>query len=275
MTVGSAGGSPTRRLSNAPNNWVEWLRARQPEGSWRRRLYDRLVVPVGDPSEFTGDEESLAQELTPNTGDPGRDNERATELLAEAQAIYERAEERAAGAQTRATTLQGAVAIAASLLLAGAALVLDQTELQGAGWRAAFAAMLFAVTASLVMCGVRALSATSTIHAWHRPTAGEIVNRAKLDAPQAKAKLAAETLVDYSYNTKIAAWKVAYLGAAAWWFRVALACLLGLALLVGVYAVAGNSNEATKTTSAITTPRLFPRAGMHPFRPRQFGPRQH
>ena len=107
MTVGSAEGSPNQRLSNAPNNWVEWLRARQPEGSWRRRLYDRLVVPVGDPSEFTGDEESLAQELTPNTGDPGRDNERATELLAEAQAIYERAEERATGAQTRATTLQG------------------------------------------------------------------------------------------------------------------------------------------------------------------------
>jgi len=224
------------QVSNAPANWVEWLRARQPEGSLRRRFYDRVALPVGEPTEFTEGEEELAQELTPNTGDPKKDNERATELLAEAQAIYERAENRAAGAQERATTLQGAVAIAASLLLAGAALVVGQTTLEGSCWRGAFAAVLFAVTASLVMCGLRALSATSTIHRWHRPTAGEIVGRAGLGAPEAKARLAAETLVDYSYNTKIAAWKVAYLGAAAWWFRVALVFLVALAALVSVYA---------------------------------------
>jgi hypothetical protein len=200
-------------------------------------LFDRVALPVDEPTEFTGDEEELARELTPKSGDPERDEDRATELLAEARAIYESAEKRAAGAQERATTLQGAVAIAASLLLAGAALVVGQTALEGSGWRAAFAVALFAVTASLVMCGLRALSATSTIHRWHRPTPKEIEVRATLGGPEAKARLAAETLVDYSYNTRIAAWKVAYLGAAAWWFRVALAFLLVLALLVSIYAI--------------------------------------
>lgn len=159
----------------------------------------------------------------PQTGHRERDEQGAAEILAEAREIYDRAEERAAGATTRATTLQGAVAIAGSLLLAGAELILDSTKVHETGWRVAFAATLLAAIVALVMSGVRALSATSTIHRWHRSTATDIVRRSQLSLTQARVQLAAETLADYGFNTKIAAWKVAYLGAAAWWFRIALA----------------------------------------------------
>jgi hypothetical protein len=125
------------------------------------------------------------------------------------------------------------------LLLAGTALVFDQAKLHGTGWRIGFALLLLAVTVSLVMTGLRALSASSTIHRWHRPTAQNIVMRAQLPVPEANIRLAAETLVDYSYNTKIAAWKVAYLGAAAWWFRLALGTFVALAVLLAAYTVFG------------------------------------
>lgn len=231
--------------SNEPKNWVERWRAKQPSGSWRRRLYDRLALPVDEPTEFLQGETALAAEIMPSSGDAEADAQRAAELLSEAQDLYARAEERADSATTRATTLQGAVAIAASLLLAGAGLVLDQAKLQGTGWRIVFALLLFGATFSLVMSGLRALGATSTIQVWHRPTATAIVRRAELSATEARIELAAETLVDYSFNTKIAAWKVAYLGAAAWWFRIALAALAVLALLVATYAVAGHEPPST------------------------------
>jgi hypothetical protein len=244
---------PAQAGSNAPENWVERLRARLPKSSHRRKLWDKLALPVNEPSEFLGEQEALIDELTTHSGDPEKDLQRSAALLAEAQEIYERAEARAAGAQTRATTLQGAVAIAASLLLAGGALLLDQTKLHGTGWRALFAVMLVAVTGALVMCGVRALSATSTIHRWHRPSADQIISRSQRDATQANIELAAETLQDYSYNTKIAAWKVAYLAAAAWWFRIALALILAMGVLIGTYTIATDTRSANTTTTTTTT----------------------
>jgi hypothetical protein len=243
----------TARTSITPRNWVEALRTKLPAGSGRRRLYDKLALPVDEPTEFVTDEATLAAELMPEDTDEDKKVARAAELLTEAQSIYERAEDRAAGAIARATTLQGAVAIATSRLLAGAGLVIGKTALQGIVWIVFFAVLLVGATVALVMTGVRALSATSTIHRWHRPTATDIVRRSQLGAAEARVQLAAETLIDYGYNTKIAAWKVAYLGAAAWWFRIALALLLALAVFVGSYAVFGepSSTASSKTSTTV------------------------
>jgi hypothetical protein len=77
--------------------------------------------------------------------------------LQEAQNIFQGAEDRAAGATARATTLQEAVGIAATLLITGAGLIVGQTALQGAGWVVLFAVLLFGATLALVMSGLRAL----------------------------------------------------------------------------------------------------------------------
>lgn len=244
--------------TNQHKNWVERWRAKYPVGSRRRSLYDTLALPVSEPTDFTEGEDALAAELMPRTGDETQDAVRATEILTEAQTIYQRAEARAFGAETRATTLQGAVAIATSLLLAGAAFVVGGTELQSTEWRAVFAVVLVGATVALVMSGLRALSATSTIHARHVPTAKNIVLRSQLPPTEARVQLAAETLVDYGYNTKIAAWKVSYLGAAAWWFRIALALLLVLAVLVGAYAAFGPTRSSSTATSPSTTTSQTP-----------------
>jgi hypothetical protein len=243
----------TKPLVPAPQNWVERWRARLPAGSKRRRLYDVVALPIQQPTEFMQGETTLVAELMPHTGDDDADAERALEILTEAQDVFARADERAEGAERRATTLQGAVAIATSLVVAAAALSINQTRLEGAGWRVSAALLAGGITVALVMTGIRALSATSTIHRWHRPTAGDMVRRSQVPVTQARIELAAETLVDYSFNTKIAGWKIAYLGAAAWWFRVALGLLVALALVLTAYAFAAPTSTSTKRPS-VTVP---------------------
>jgi hypothetical protein len=225
-----------------PGFWVERLREKLPEKSRRRRYYDMLFLPVSDPVEFTEDHAELVAGLRPAPG-PSAD-ERSKEILAEAQAALASAESRGEGAERRATTLQGAVAIAASVLLAGAALLGDPTKVHGVGWRIGFALLLFVVTICLVAAGARALGATARIHIYHRPTPSDALRRAQLDPVEARIELAAETFKDSSYDEQIASWKVAYLAAAAWWFRGALFALLGLSAFVGVYVVfAGHTNQ--------------------------------
>lgn len=113
------------------------------------------------------------------------------------------------------------------------------SKVRGDGWRIAFAGVLLAVTFSLVMTGARALASTSRIHRFHRPTATDILDRTASDVAKARIEFAAELLKGYGENTKVADWKVAYLGAAAWWFRWALAMLLLLATLLGAYGIWG------------------------------------
>jgi hypothetical protein len=190
----------------------------------------------------------------PTKGSDADKAARATEILQQAQSIYQEAEDRAAGVAARATTLQEAVGIAATLLITGAGLIVGQTALHRKGWVLLFAVLLFGATLSLVMSGLRALGATSTIHSWYRPTAGDITEHAQLPEAEARLALAADVLYSYGYNTKVASWKVAYLGAAAWWYRIALAFIVSIAMLVGVYAVVqANQSSGIAATPAATT----------------------
>lgn len=230
------------KREDPPGFWVERWREKLPENSRRRRYYNRLFLPVSDPVEFTEPHAALVARLQPSAGPSAE--ERSKEILAEAQAVLASAEARGEGAERRATTLQGAVAIAASVLLAGAALLGDPTKVHGVGWRIGFAIFLFVVTVCLVAAGARALGATARIHIYHRPTPSDALRRARLEPIEARIELAAETFKDSGYDEQIASWKVAYLAAAAWWFRGALFALLGLSAFVGLYVTfADHSNH--------------------------------
>jgi hypothetical protein len=221
------------------DHWVERWRKRVPEGTRGRQLYDTVFLPLDPPTRFSEAHEQLVERLTPRTADGAVDEGRTKEVLEEAEDIYAATETRVEGAERRATTLQGAVAIASSLLVAGGALLADPDKIRGDGWRVAFALGLVGAVACLVISGARALGATSRIHTFHRPTPINILDRTGTPVAQARIELAAETLKDYGFNAKVADWKVAYLGAAAWWFRWALVLLLALALLIGLYGVFG------------------------------------
>jgi hypothetical protein len=232
-------------------HWVERRRKKLPEDSLRRKLYDSFFLPLDPPTQFTGAREHLVEELMPRKGDEP-DEERTKEVLVEAQGIYAAADARVEGAERRATTLQGAVAIAASLLLAGGALLADPSKVRGDGWRLAFALVLVTVVFCLVMSGARALAATSRIHVFHRPTAGDITRRSGLSLAEARIELAAETLRNYACNTKVADWKVA-----AWWFRLALVALLAVAVLLGLYGVFAPDQPPRARTGSVPKTRMM------------------
>ena len=240
-------------------HWVERWRLALPEGSHRRDWYDAFFLSVSEPIEFTESHEVLVRRLTPPAG-PAAD-ERSKEILTDAQALFAEAEARGEGAERRATTLQGAVAIAASVLLAGGALLSDPSKVHGQGWRLCLALTLLIVTGCLVMAGARALAATAHIHVYHRPTPAKALGRAQMDPVEARIDLAAETLKDFGSNDQVAAWKVAYLGAAAWWFRGALVGLLALAMLLCAYIALSNPPAGGMKTEA---PRSVPVAGSPP-----------
>jgi hypothetical protein len=257
---------PEASHSDPPGFWVERLRARLKEGGRPRRIYDRLFLPVADPVEFTEGHKELVKRLRPPEGPDAAG--RAAEILAEAQATFASAEGRGEGAERRATTLQGAVAIAASVLLAGAALLGDPSTIQGEGWRLGLGALLILVTICLVAAGARALGATARIHIYHRPTPSEVLRRATMDSVEARIDLAAETFEDSAYNDQVAAWKVAYLAAAAWWFRGALFVLLALAILLGIYLATADGGPSHHTDQPVH------RSPMPTSAPEERGPRR-
>lgn len=236
-----------------PDNWVESLRKKLRKDSCWRRQFDKLASPVGEPREFRVSESELVNQLTPTGGEEAERAARAAEILNEAQSIYRGAEDRAAGVTARATTLQEAVGIAATLLIAGAALIVGQSALQGTGWLVVFALLLVGATFSLVMSGLRALGAASTIHQWYEPSAEDIIDRSQKSEVEARVELAASLLWCYGFNSKVASWKVSYLGASAWWYRIALAFIVSIGMLVGIYAVVQTGQGGRKATATTVT----------------------
>jgi hypothetical protein len=147
----------------------------------------------------------------------------ASELLADAESLTTEVEARVLGVQHRAATLQGAAAIAATVVLAGAGLLLDKTKVPQHDWRVIFGVGLAVLVALLTISAFRALGASSRVFTYLTPSDEDIFERAKLSAPEAKARRAAYLLQCYGFNNEIAALRVGYLKAAAFWFRCALA----------------------------------------------------
>ena len=75
----------------------------------------------------------------------------AQALLSEAQELYATRRERAQSAESRAATLQGAVGVAAGLILTGANFVIDPARVADRTWRVILAGCLAALLLCLVL----------------------------------------------------------------------------------------------------------------------------
>ena len=113
---------------------------------WRLKLYDYRVVPAEIPSEFNEPLDQLIERLSTD------DALTAATILEEAQAISAEATSRIDSAERRATTLQGTVAIAASLVVAGAGLPLRPSKVTDRDWRIVLLIVLVAVLDVLTGC---------------------------------------------------------------------------------------------------------------------------
>ncbi len=228
-----------------PPDDAEFPEKRPRRESWPvlfRGLADRLHPrPWNPPERFPQSEEVLRERLATYS------DRLADELLADAERLFDEAETRVTGVESRATTLQGTVAIAATVALAGGALVLDPSKIHGGNWRLAFAIGLALLVLMLVATAYNATQASGRVFGFTTPSDDDIFVRAKQRPAAAKTRRAAYLLKGYGRNNEAAAIKVGYLRSAAWWFRWALLMLLVLMGMVCAYVWHRNDvSSATK-----------------------------
>jgi hypothetical protein len=203
-----------------------------------QKAFDWIVVPAEVPEEFN---ESLAvlrdslQVAHPDTSD---------NVLAEAQAVFDEASERIDSAERRATALQGAVPIAASLVVAGSSFLLDHDKIDADAWQALLIGTLAIAVACLIACAWRALAVTGRMFEFEQPGTERITVRAKLVRHEALTFRAAELLRAGAVASEIGAVKVGLLRSAAWWLRCALASLAAFVGLLTAFVLFGDRPSA-------------------------------
>lgn len=166
------------------------------------------------------------------------DDDRSDQVLAEAEAAYAEATERTESAERRATTIQGSIAVAASLSIAGGSLLLDPSKIPSCGWRWALGSTFAALVACLAVAAWRSFLVTGPGYMWASPNFEEVLDHSALaHASAIKVSRAADLLVAYGRNDRIAAVKIELLGSAVRWLILALVLVALLAALLAAAVV--------------------------------------
>lgn len=216
-----------------PRRWRDrwlWVQGHCPD--LLQRAYASAVVPADVPGGYAAVHlNTLKEQLrTPCEAT-------ASAVLAEAESAAAEPQERIDGAERRATTLQGTLAIAASVTVAGAGLVLRDDTIDAGGWRTALAATFAAAVIALLACALRAAQVTGRIFQFEEPGFERIAARAQMSASDAMTSRAAELLRAAAVADVVGSIKVGLLRAAAGWFRLALVLLGAVAALLLAYAL--------------------------------------
>ncbi|CAA9507541.1 MAG: hypothetical protein AVDCRST_MAG85-2133 [uncultured Solirubrobacteraceae bacterium] len=177
----------------------------------------------------------------------------AKALLDEAEATFQEPHDRIESAERRATTLQGTVAIAASVATASGGLLLDPSKINGQTWRAVVAILLLLFIACLVGCAMRAVAATSRIYDFEDPGPDRITDRVSKDKCAVLTYRAAELLRASAVAHEIGRAKVGLLRSAAWWFRLAIFVLAVLGVVIALYAIVGPQPEPAAAAATART----------------------
>lgn len=201
-----------------------------------REWWHRIFLPIDPPEEFQEPPADLARRLGT------QDAEVADEILTHARELYEEPFLRAEGAERRATTLLGALAIATSFGLAGGGLLLDVDRIPAEAWRVALAIGYLILIIGLVGAAFRSLE-TLRVKTWSRPGDERIFEKAGRSLLEGRLRYAAELLNAAGRNRPVARWKVAQVRAAAWWLTVAVFALLAIAFSLALYVFLGPQAE--------------------------------
>jgi hypothetical protein len=151
------------------------------------------------------------------------------------QAISDSAVSRADGADRRATTIAGSVAIAASFTLGGAGVVLDGDKFKGHGdSRLFFAIVLAFTTAAFVISAAYALTALVKTRFWRWARPDHLDEARGQEAAARYGIRSAHLLDDFAFNWEVSVLKNHLVDKALWWLIAALAGIAVLAVLVAI-----------------------------------------
>jgi hypothetical protein len=168
------------------------------------------------------------------------DLECAPQLLEEAKTVWQARQDRIHSAETKATTLLGTVAIAASLVVAGSGLILDPAKVADA-WREILIGLLALLLTCLLLCGAMASRALLKVHKVRRPQVSQALQRAKeRDPKQAQLRLALDLMDRAGDNLYVADFKLAQVRIAYRWYRFSLLFFLLFGLTIVAYVVSGD-----------------------------------
>jgi hypothetical protein len=183
-------------------------------------------------------------------GSPGRDELEknvppisdpaiAADLLEEAKAVMAMRDHRITSAESKATTLVGTVAIAASLVVAGSGLILDPNRVTK-GWREALIVLVGAVLLFLLMTGYLASRALFHVRTLKRPQVRHAWQRAGLrDTAASRRALAIDMMARAGENRYVADYKLAQIQIAYRWYQLALVGFLMFGLAIAAYVLFG------------------------------------
>jgi hypothetical protein len=237
-------------ISPDPKKWR--VRRSICRDGWWRTKWDEVFVPADPPERFAT--ESLS-DLAGKLKTPDEDVARA--ILAEAEAAYSEPQQVIDSAERRATTLQGTVAIAASVALAGGGFLLDPSRIEGRGLRIAIVVLLALFVVCLLGCAVRALGATVRIFNFEEPGFVRIGDRASMSNTEVLTHRAAELLRASAVADMVGSVKIGLLRSAAWWFRRALLLLALLTVLISAYAIWGTEKSTSHALVKSSKPTIY------------------
>jgi hypothetical protein len=146
-------------------------------------------------------------------------------------AVAQSAVDRAAAADRRATTIAGAVAIAASFTVSGAGLVLDRNKFTDPDVRKWAAVVLCITTVLFALSAVYALRALVSTRRWNWPDPTDLKCARAGDLPSRLTKRASEQLNHFTYNWEISDLKNRCVDRAG---LCLIAALIGIAVLGGL-----------------------------------------
>jgi hypothetical protein len=215
------------------------------------RVLNRILARFEDglePIYFTESREERLARL--KTDDPVV----ARELLEEARRLHESTSSTLESVERRASTLQGVVSIAATVAVAGAALMVDPGKVQGLGWRLVLACLFGLFLYCLIATAYRATQSSTQIHTWTREDPSDHLQRTTRPALEVDAELSADLLYAFGQNTEVVRWKVSYLRAASEWFARALISLGLIAVAVLAYVIF--NGDGTTTAEPATKPMI-------------------
>lgn len=209
---------------------------------WVRRKWREVFFEPDKQVAFDRTRDELKAQLKTD------DEDKAEGILKDATDAFNRLQDRVDGAERRATTLQGSSAVAASLAVAAAGLLIDPTKIEGNGWKLLFGVNAVFIVFALAMCAWRATLASSRVHRWMTPSDWSVLERSEQTIADAQVDRAVDLLWAVNHNQRFARYKISLLRAAADWVRRALVALLVLALITAVYGVGGPGRPGAHTT---------------------------
>jgi len=162
--------------------------------------------------------------------------EQARDVLEHVEEIAQTAVDRAAAADRRATTIAGTVAIAASLTIGGAGLVVDPQKITDPTIRRIFAAVLCVVTVAFIGSAIFALRALVATRGWNWSDPHEMPPGVPATRQRRIGMRAANRLSAFAFNWEVSDLKNRCVDRALQFLVVALVGIAVLSALLVVYA---------------------------------------